>query len=88
MVYRFAAAAAAAYGVALAAVAGGTGAVHQIHFKQQQVFLLIDPLVVDPVSHKDGWETKVIQPVKEVKNPLLQEDKMWDVRWDSAHQLV
>lgn len=51
---------------------------------RSHVFLLIDPLVLaDPAP--PGWEVYVNQPVKEQANPLLREDKVWDVRWDNAY---
>eukprot|EP01079_Euglenida_sp_SAG-EU17-18_P002935 gene2935-3513_t len=50
----------------------------------EQVFLLIDPLVV-PHERRGGWLVEVSPPVKEPTNPLLREDMLWDDRWDNTY---
>ena len=54
---------------------------------QAQVFLLVDPLVV-PHENRKGWGVHIAQPVKEPSNPLLVEDRMYDVRWDNVYPTV
>ena len=48
---------------------------------KDHIFLFVDPLVARGDS---SWEVVVNQPVKEKHNPLLKEDKLWDVRWDNT----
>ena len=48
---------------------------------KDHIFLFVDSVVERGDS---SWEVVVKQPVKEVYNPLLKEDKLRDVRWDNS----
>ena len=34
---------------------------------------------------QDGWTVHVPAVAKEPSNPLLVEDRLWDVRWDNTY---
>ena len=53
----------------------------------ERVWLLVDPAVVADggASSTAGWQLELPAPVKEPNNPLLVEDKLWDVRWDNTY---
>jgi hypothetical protein len=52
----------------------------------ERVWLLVDPVVVPQAARSDsGWEAHVPPVTKEPSNPLLKEDKLWDVRWDNTY---
>ena len=36
-------------------------------------------------SSSAGWQVELPAPIKEPENPLLVEDKLWDVRWDNTY---
>ena len=52
----------------------------------ERVWLLVDPAVVDDSgASSSGWQLELPTPIKEPANPLLVEDKLWDVRWDNTY---
>jgi hypothetical protein len=51
---------------------------------EDHVFLFIDPAVV-PAPERAGWEVSVNAAEKDPHNPLMVEDKIWDVRWDNMY---
>ncbi len=54
----------------------------------ERVWLLVDPVVVadgGASSNSAGWQVELPAPIKEPENPLLVEDKLWDVRWDNTY---
>lgn len=52
----------------------------------ERVWLLVDPAVVaDGGASSSGWQLELPTPIKESANPLLVEDKLWDVRWDNTY---
>lgn len=51
----------------------------------EQVWLLVDPAVVADAGASNGWQVELPAPIKEPTNPLLVEDKLWDVRWDNTY---
>ena len=47
--------------------------------------LLIDPRVVNLTGQTTPWGTALGPVTKDAANPLLVEDKLWDVRWDNTY---
>ena len=46
---------------------------------------MVDPAVpVVPHRGRGLWEALVPPATKHSENPLMKEDRIWDVRWDDA----
>ena len=53
----------------------------------EQVLLFVDPRVVNS-SAQSGWKRVVRSPGKDSRNPLMVEDRIWEVRWDNTYPTV
>jgi len=51
------------------------------------VWLLIDPSVV-PRPLGPDWHVSVPPVHKHPSNPLMIEDRLWDVRWDNSYPTI
>eukprot|EP00039_Didymoeca_costata_P021890 m.345700 g.345700 ORF g.345700 m.345700 type:complete len:534 (+) comp27044_c0_seq1:211-1812(+) len=51
------------------------------------VHLFIDPALTSS-TNSSHWERIINQPVKDSRNPLVSEDKIYEVRWDNTYPTV